>query len=320
MADFRTPRGYGRVDWPFLTRFENGTTPSYPLRPALFLPVWIEDKVQSDPVVLPPGTFVGRLNARDHSSLNAAFTAEGYLAPACPVAYQVTYSALDVADAVDTGSGTPSMDGDGTTLVTVAGDSTATILVKPCGITARPYYAGWLSSRYQNYDPYMFQTWISGLHIVRIPAMTTNEAAIEAGDLVMLDDTASPKWAGSAGTLGTPGRLQAFNGGSYGNDQEFVVGRCVNKVQIGKQASTSAGQSLRTAIGTSAPRTLTNINTTSTYLWPTGENFQVQAKVEGVPGMQLSATSATLGRPAELLWARADASGNFWALDILLRV
>lgn len=321
MVNFRTPRGYGRVDYPFQTRFENGTTPSYPLRPALFLPVWSVDAVQDDPITIPPGTFVGRLNARDHSTLYSGYTDGGYLAPACGVAYQLTYGALDLADGIESGApGTPDIDDAAGAVVSSTGDSTATLVVKPCGIAARPYHAGWLPTAYVNYDPHLFQTWVSGLHVVRIPAMTSGEAAVEAGDLVKLDDTASPKWAASSGTLGTPGRIHAFDGGSYGNDTEYVVGRCVNKVLLGKQASISSGQSLRTAIGTAAPRTLTNLSTTSTYLWPSGENFQIQSKVEGVPGMVLSATSATLGRPAEMLYARADSSGYFWALDILLRV
>lgn len=324
---FREPRGFGRVDWPFLPRFENGTTPSYPLRAAKFLPVWTVDKHSNEPIVLPPGTFVGRLNDRDHSTsgsgnLDPTFTAEGYLAPACPVSYTVTYGANDLADAVDTGMWTPDIDADTSTAVTAAGvGATEVGIVKPCGIIARPYYAGWIQDRFDNYDPHMFQTWISGLHIVRIPCLTAGEAAIEAGDLCMLSDAATPDWnpADLYSATSTPGRLMAFNGGSYANDNEFVVGRCVNKVRLGRQASYSAGQNLRTAIGSNS-RSPTNLNTTDTYLWPTGENFKIESKTEGVPGTALSATSATLGRPSELLWAYPDANGDYWAIDVLIRV
>lgn len=322
MTDFRTPRGHSRVDWPFMTRFENGTTPSYPLRPAVFLPVWAVDRLANDPYVLPPGTFVGRLNDADHSGLDASFLTGGPLVPACPVAYTVTYGANDLTDAVDTGIWTPDLDADASTAVTAAGASSTTVAaVKPLGIIARPYYAGYLSSRYENYDPYMYQTWISGLHIVRIPVMTAAEAAVEAGDLVKLSDNASPDWdPGSlSASTSTPGRVHAWDSGALA-DVEYVVGRCVNKVLLGKQSSITAGQSLRTAIGTAAPRTLTNLDTTETYLWPSSEPYKINSKTEGVPGLGLSATSATMGRSAEELWAYPDASGIYYALDILLRV
>jgi hypothetical protein len=321
MVDFRTPRGYQKVDWPFQTRFTDGTTPSYFVKPAIFLPVWAVDKVQDDPVVIPPGTFIGRLNATDHSDLYAldpAFVGNDDLAPASPIAYIITYGSNDLADAVDTGSGTPDIDVDSTTYVAAAGDATETVNpVKPCGMAFRPYYAGWIKSRYENYDPHLLQTWISGNHIVRIPAMTAGEFDVQPGDLVQLNDGAGQKWNPGALLTSLPGRVEPYDG-TY--NVEFIVGRCVNKHRIARQAAYSSGQKLLTAIGTAAPRTLTNINTTTTYLWPTGENYQVQSKVEGVPGMQLSATSATLGRPSELLWAMPDTNGDYWALDILLRV
>jgi len=322
MPDFRTPRGYGKVDWPFLTRFQDGTTPSYAVRAASFLPVWAVDKVQDDPIVIPPGTFVGRLNETDNSGIDSTFIGNGDLAPACPVTYTVTYGSNDLADAIDTGTGTPDIDVDSSTIVTATGvGATSVGVVKPCGIAARPYYAGWIKDRYENYDPHLLQTWISGLHVVRIPAMSPGEWAVQAGDLVQLSTAATPDW--NPGDLysatSTPGRVEAFDAGALA-DMEYVVGRCVNKTRVARQSSYSAGQRLSTAIGTAAPRTLTNINTTDTYLWPTGENFKVQSKVEGVPGFQLSATSATMGRPSELMWAYPDANGDYWALDILLRV
>lgn len=318
----RTARGYNKVDWPFLSRFTDGTTPSYPLRAAKFLPVWAVDKLHNDPITIPPGTFVGRLNSTDNSGIDSSFTAEGYLAPACPVTYTVVYGSNDLEDAIDDGLWTPDIDADASTAVTATGaGATAVGVVKPCGITARPYYAGWLKDRFDNYDPHLLQTWISGLHVVRIPALSPKEWTVQAGDLVQMCSDATPIW--NPGNLyaatSTPGRVEPFDAGALA-DMEYVVGRCVNKLRIARQASYSAGQRLSTAIGSGAPRSPANINTTDAYLWPEGENFKVQSKVEGVPGLSLSSTSATLGRPSELLWAYPDGNGDYWALDILLRV
>lgn len=320
MVDFRTPRGYQKVDWPFLTRFTDGSTPGYFVKPAQFLPVWTIDKVQDDPVVIPPGTFVGRLNETDHSGLTAiasAFTDGNPLVPACAAStYQVTYGSNDITDAVDTGYYTPDIDTG--TAVTATGDGTETIAyVKPVGIAAKPYYSAMIPELYENYDPYLSQAWISGGHVVRIPCMTAGEWACQPGDLLQLPDAGSQKWNPGSLLTSTPGRVEPYDST---NNIEFIVGRCLNKFRIARQSSYSSGQKLGTAIGTGAPRNPTNIDTSETYLWPSNENFKVASKAEGVPGMQLSATSATFGRPSELLWAMPDTNGDYWAIDILVRV
>lgn len=315
---FRTPRGLNKWSFPYMAAFENSQTPSYPIKPALFLPVYAVDKNRNDPIVLPPGTFVGTLNARDHSALDSTFTDGGYIAPACGVAYVLTYGANDLEDAIDDNTGTPDIDVNASTIVAAAGDSTATLIVKPLGVIGKPMYAGWLKDRWDNYNPDLFQGWISKDIIIRIPCITANEKLIEAGDLVKLDDTASPKW--NPGDLtATAGRLMAFDGGSYANDHEYVVGRCTRKIHLGRQATPSAGTTLDSAIGASAPRTH-GLDTTAAYLWPTETNFKVQSKAEGVPGHKLSATSETLGRPAELLYARSDSNGDFWAIDVKIEI
>jgi hypothetical protein len=325
MPDLRIPRGFGKVSYPFRKRYENGQTPSYPFRPATFLPVWSVDETHDDPIVIPPGTLVGILNETDHAGIGTAFNAVdrkvgGWIVPACPVAYTVTYSSNDLVNTK--WGGTPDLDeAAGNVIVVAAGASSATVApVKPLGIAMQPLFAGWMDARWENYQRQLLATWRSGNWIVTLPCLTAGEAAIQPGDLVMMDDSSSPDWDPGNLYTTTPGRLQAFNGGSYSADQEYIVGRCTKKTRLGKQASTSAGQQLLTAIGTGAPQTLTNINTAAAYLWPPGENFKIESKTETVPGLQLSASSQTLGRPAELLWANADANGDFWAIDVLLRV
>jgi hypothetical protein len=119
---FRIPREYQKVAWPFLTRFGDGKTPSYAIKPALFLPAYFLDQVrEGDPVVLPPGTWVGLLNPRDHT-IDASFFekdrwgVEPLLAPACPAAYEVVYGSDDVGV-------TPDLDEDADTLVAAAGQA-----------------------------------------------------------------------------------------------------------------------------------------------------------------------------------------------------
>jgi len=315
----RIPRGFNKVAWPFLTRFGDGKTPSYALRPALYLPVWTKDEHRDgDPVVLPPGTWVGLLNDRDHTNVDDSFVLdakgfESFLTPACPTAYKITYGSNDVDI-------TPDLDADKDTLVTTAAITTASVdITKPLGVIARPYYAGWISERYYNYDPDLIQTWVAKDMVIRVPALSANEAAIEAGDLVMLDDTATPDWD-PADLTNPPGRLKAYGLTASEAPLEFVVGRCVRKVPLGKQATPSAGQSLSTAIGTSAPRTLFNFDPDYVDANVEANYGGVQGKIEGVPGLGLGGTSATIGRPQEMMFAKADSSGFFWALDILVRV
>jgi len=312
---YRVPRGYSRTDWPWQPRFEHdGTTPSYAVRPAKFLPVAAEDQVHDDPIVLIPGTFVGRLDLDQHSALDASFLTGGPLVPACPVAYTVTYSALDLATSAY--GGTPDIDEDEDTVVAATGASTATVAAtRPLWVTLKPHYAGWLEDRHTNYVRQLFETGKSKLLIARIPAITANEKLIRVGDKVMLDNTTSPTWDPYAATPSTVGRLKRFDGAAVALT-EYVVGKCVNKTRLARQSSASEGQTLRAAIGTSAPRTLTNINQTAEYLWPAGEQFEMDSKIETAKGLGLGPSSETLGRPPELLYARADASGDFWALDI----
>lgn len=324
MPDFRIPRGYAKVDWPFAKRFEDGSSPSYPIHPATFLPVAFEDKVADDPIVLIPGTWVGRLDRDTHSALvTKGFFSNGALVPACPNAYTIEYTALDVSEANGgMGYATRDIDVDSDTAVAAAGTSSSTVAaVKPLGVVLRPLYAYWLSEDYENYNRDLIASWKSRGFIARIPCVTANEAAIRVGDLVMLDDTASPNWDPTAPADSVPGRLKRLDGATLNATLlPYVVGRCVDKVILGKQDSTSAGQTLRAAIGTAAPRTLTNIDTD--YLYPDDdrEGWRVASKVLDQPGMGLGPSEATLGRDPYLLYARADSSGYFYAIDIEVNV
>jgi len=278
------------------------------------------DNRLDDAITLLPGTFVGRLSPSTHSALDSSFTDGRWLTPACPAAYLVSYSALDLAS--DFFNGTPDLDVDADTAVAAAGNTDATVAATtPVGVITHPFYAGWIPGTYENYDIQLNAAWMSGGAIFRMPALTANEKLIEPGDVVMLDDTSTPDYdpiALLATGASTPGRIMVFD--DTVANVKFKVGRCVNKIRLGRQASYVANQSLRTAIGTGAPRTLTNLNSTTAYLWPTGENFEPQSKVEVVPGTGLSASSQTMGRPSELLFALPDSNGDYWALDIELAV
>ena len=319
---FRTPRGYARQSFPYIERFVDGSRPSYNVRPAKFLPVAAADMLHNDPIVLIPGTFVGRVNEVTHSALDVTFTNGNYIAPACPQAYTVVYGSDDLSTSLY--GGTPDLDVNASTIVAATGVTSASVAaVKPLGVVTQPMYASWLKDRWENYDRQGVVTWLSQNTIIRIPAITAAEKSILPGDLVMLDDASTPSWDPtnpSASTM-TAGRLKLAASGSSAVPH-YTVGRCTNRVRLGRQVTTSGNttQTLRDAIGTGAPRTITNLSTTDAYLWPDGENFKSQSKVEVVPGTGLSGSSQTLGRPSELLFALPDASGDYWALDILVRV
>lgn len=320
MGEYRIPREMTRVEYPFKKLHDPGYSPSYPIHPAAFLPVHSRDNVHDDPIVLPPGTWVGRLDRTQHSALWADWGGAGALVPACPAAYLMGYTALDVE--ASGGFATPDIDVNPDTPVAAAGNSTTTVAaVKPLGVLMKPLYAGWLSTKYENYKRDLIASWRSRHVAVTIPAITTNEKAIQIGDVVILDTTGSPVWKPTDPANCVAGRIKRLAGETLTAAlSEYRVGRCIGKTLLGKQASTSAGQSLRAAIGTAAPRTLTNFD--PDYKFPDGDEqaWREAALIETPDGLGLGASSATLGREPHLLFATADASGYFWSLDIEVSV
>jgi hypothetical protein len=290
MSNLRVPRGYAKFRTPY-NESQEGKRPTFQnVQAAHFLPVAKVDEHKHDPIVLLPGTFVGRL-AADASGIPDAYRASEPLVPACPLAYTVTYTAQDVDADGHWGGGTPDIDSaDGTDLVSAAGASVDTVpATKPLGVVYRPQYASWLKDRFTNYERNQFtMSWLAWGQNIEIPAMTTNEKLIRIGDLVCLDDTATPSY------------------NPYGN----VVGRCVGRHKIISQGTPSAGQTL------TAARAAGNLDETTLNA---DLDYPELKKVQTVPGLGLAGSGNT-GIPAYFDFATADANGDFYALEIEVRV
>ena len=288
----RVPRAYGRYASPYNETFEGRRPPLSRLGnlvPAPWLPVVVLDEKHNDPVTIEAGTWVGRINATDHSTPYTAMAAakrQPYLVPACGSTgeYTLTYSAYDV-DYL-----TPDIDGP-TSAVAVAGASTVTIPpVKPMGIAYQNMYASHLKDTYTNYNRQHMVGFLSWGYAVWMPVRSTNEAAIQPGDLVVIDDlsNAASTWQPRS-TSNVVGRIRAW---ASGDSPEMIVGKCLEKVAIATQTSSSAGQKLSAAI------TASNVTTSTVH------NFGDLSKVQTPPGLGLQG-SGTLGVPGWLLDATA---------------
>ena len=220
----RIARGYEKIHHPYQELYE-GVRPSIQgLRAAKFLPVAMLDKLHDDdPIVLLPGTFVGRMNSATMSASTTLGDLEETaraLVPAFAAQYQIKYTDKD------TDFGTYSIDGaDADTAVTAsevsADTSTAQVTkVKPLGIITAPVYSEVLAAKYTNYKRDLMPSVLMGNYTVVIPAITNGEKSIEPGDLVRIagsttqtdtgDSHAATNHAFNTGT-DVPGRLVTYD-------------------------------------------------------------------------------------------------------------
>lgn len=309
----RIARGYEKIHHPYQELYE-GVRPSIQgLRAAKFLPISMLDKLHDDdPIVLLPGTFVGRANVTANFSSSNTFTDEEFaaraLAPAAWGKYTVQYTALD------TDFGTHNIDDATAGGAAVATDGTnegaSTMLVqnvKPLGVITAPVYSEVLKSKYTNYKRDLMPSVLMGNYSVVIPAITEGERAIEPGDIVRVagDGTSTgnhkavSKQYNTANT--TPGRLMAWDGNT--GSANYVVGRCIDKYKI----AGNGGSGTRLGTVLSAGTSLTNLNS--------DHQFNTLKKVQTVPGLGLSG-SGTQGVPAMFEHAVSDSSGDYFALVI----
>jgi len=305
----RIGRGYDKTHHPYQELYE-GVRPSIQgLKAANFLPVAMLDKLHDDdPIVLLPGTFVGRLNtgtATAAISANVAYAnaeeAARGLVPACWGAYSVTYSQNDMDFATD--------DLDSTTAaaaVLVAEASAATVTgVRPIGVVTAPVYSNLLKTKYTNYSRDLMPSLLMGNYSVVIPAVTVGERAIEPGDLVRVDGDggSAATWnpVTNVATANSPGRLVAWDGAVA--SANYVVGRCVDKYRVGTVGG-ALNATVKSLISTG---TLSNQNA--------DHQFNTLKRVQTVPGLGLSG-SGTQGIPAMFEHATIDGSGDFFALVI----
>jgi hypothetical protein len=299
----RTGRGYGKIHHPYQELYE-GVRPSIQgLRAAKYLPIAMLDKLHDDdPIVLLPGTWVGRLasTSTNLSATNTFTTAEvaaRAVVPACVGSYTVLYGTND------TDFGTYDIDSAANDAVASAVAGTiATKAVKPFGVITAPVYSEVLKTKYTNYSRDLMPSVLMGNYTVVIPAITNNEKLIEPGDLVRVDGVAGTtgSWEAASSATGSnvPGRLVAYDASSLAG-LDYVVGRCIDKYIVAR-GTPSAKMSADAA-------TFSALNT--------DHQFNTLKKVQTVPGLGLSG-SGTQGIPAMFEHAVADSAGDYFALVI----
>lgn len=279
-------------------------------KPATFLPNLLDDEQVECPVVMYPGTIVGVLNSRDHSSVPTTYLNEGasVIVPAHGHAsgYTVTYGSLDL-DTSRYGVATPDLDSStGAGVSSTGASSTSVATTLPLGVVQEPVY----SAHYQNlYTNYKIQPKIGVLvrgRVFRIPCITAEEKLIYPGDLVKVSDTAGSWDPAGAPATSYPGRWKKFDPTATDLKQiPLVVGKCIGRHRI-VRGSASAGTLLRSD--------LANLDTTTLN---TVQGYNTLNRVQTTPGFQLTG-SGTKGVPYPLTFARADASGDYWAIDVAI--
>lgn len=296
----RTPRGYS-VYHKGVQELMEGQRPTLDflgnLRPAPWLPVSRVDTYHDDPQVIPAGTVVGRINTTDHNDIYEAVTAAkrtDYLVPAWAGTgeYTLTYGANDVTYL------TPDIDSY-PTVVSVAGTSTLDVpAVKPLGIATYDLYASHLADTYTNYDRQHMVAFLSWGWTVLIPVRTASEAAIQVGDRVQVEDNdnSDSSWNPTAAT-NIVGRMKCWESG---DNPEYKVGKCIEKITLATQTSLVANQLLSAGISASN--------------YASAHDFSDLDKVQTVPGLGLTG-SGTAGIPRSLLGAVAQ-SQVWYALVI----
>lgn len=308
---FRTPW------WPIKdTALHNTVISLGNAKAAWFLPVVAKDLNKLVPYVLLPGTIVGVLNSRDSTAVPAAHRAQSpsVLVPAHAHAagYNVVYSSSDLA--TDEFGGTFDLDEtDGATLVAATGASTAAVVgVKPLGVVQDCVISQAYQRLYRNlklqYDNINI---LSQGKLLRIPCITDEEDDIFPGDLVQVSDSAGDWDPVNNPRTSYPGRWKKFDPtGADVSMVPYIMGKCVARHRICGSTTPSTGQLLLTAIGAG------NVDASTLN---TAEGYHTLNRVQTVPGLALQG-SGTGGVPTALTFATADASGDFWAIDIALAV
>ena len=289
-ANFRIPRGYD-VSRPGYQELSEGVRPeasAVPMEAYADLPPVRIDELHHDPIVLDAGTVVG---------MATGGLADGTLFPATAQTGGAPITLWHHSDGATWGLATAS---ETSTLNALTGGA-----VKPLGMIFQPIYSFKLEDTHPNYKR-VDSVGVVTDYLVQVPARSAEERALKAGDKVMVSKTASDYGHGVTSTLATLGTLQAWDGSTVA-DLEFVVGTCFQNLQFASDSGASAGDRV--------DADLANVALTTAG----SAEFKGLERVQTVPGLGLSG-SGTKGVPGWLLGARADGSGNFHALTILVRL
>lgn len=291
MSSYRIPRGYG-IDTVQYQEISEGVRPqgsALPVEAWTGLPPVLVDEVHHDPIVLMPGTFVG---------IATGGYADGKLFPAHTQTGNITlYGNAD----------------DSTYWGLRGGDLTATANlvtagpVPPLGVIYNKVYSFKLQDQFLNYkrndNVGVLTDWL-----IQIPAVTANERLIRVGDLVQISTAGTVYGRGATLESNSTedslmGRLMPWDGTAA--SMKYVIGRCYGKIAF--------------ADGTAAADARLKDDTTYTLTTAGRNEFKGLEKVQTVPGLG-NAGSGTKGVPTWLLDARADSSGSYYALTILVRL
>lgn len=289
MATFRTPRGYGVnvVQYRELMEGQRPESSAIPMEAWTGLPPVQVEEIHHDPVVILPGTFVG---------MATGGTAVGKIFPA----HAQTGNCTGRFSTDDSTWGLPTSD------QTWAMGTVTSGPVLPLGVVYQPIYSFNLQQQFINYKRNE-NLGILTDYLIQVPAITANERAIAVGDPVMISQTANEygRVASLASVNNLMGRLQKWDDSAA--TYKYVVGRCYGKVLFASGGTSNAGTKL-------------SADTASWALATAGRaEFKGLDKVQTVPGLGL-AGSGTKGVPAWLMDARSDGSGNYYLLNILVRL
>lgn len=293
--------------------------------PSWFLPVIAKRRDKELPYVMYPGTIVGKLNARDHSGLDAAFLAQknseqvrntSVIVPACGSAYTLTYGSNDLS--TDEYGGVYDIDvAGGETIVAATGASSTSIaVVRPLGIVQEPIISQAYYRRSINFQQQPMVNLLSRGQILRIPVITSEEQSIYPGDKVMVTDTPSTYNPLGSPTTPQPGRYKIWDEtpadvNTIGASLPLIVGTCVGRHKIAAQSAASAGSMLLDDVFADlVDKSSLNED----------EGYNTLARVQTVPSVVGLQGSGTGGVPSALTFARADSSGYYWAIDIAFAV
>jgi hypothetical protein len=306
----RIPRGYD-VNRPYYNEYCEGVRP---VAGSTAKEAWTGlahtriDQLHHDPIVIEPGTLIGMVTGGN-------VVAAGKIVPAILGTGTVTWATggapvVNATFNLDPGGLIQIGETNDWGLPVSSGDH-AVGRVKPLGVCYQPIYSFMLQSLYTNY---VRNTAVGVLtdYVIQVPAINSDEWAIEAGDAVILG-TGRRHGIGLTGThlsgyhlAGRYARAQSYPTLSDLNDR--MVGRCLRKVKLGTGgSSTSQGDRLADKLSDFTIDTNANVE------------FDHLAKVQTVPGLNLTG-SGTKGIPGYYLGARADASKVYWGLTMLIRL
>jgi len=199
-------------------------------------------------------------------------------------------------------------------------------VVKPIGVVYQPIYSFILQSRFTNYTRNTAVGVVTD-YVIQVPAVNSDEWAIEPGDSVMLGAGVrhgigfmppNPSLASHAAGLHLAGRYAAVksylstttSAPSLNFIEDRRVGRCLRKVRLGTDSRGASAQ------GAVLADNLATFTINAAY----DSELAFLSKIQTVPGLTGLTGTGTKGVPGFFLGARADAAGVYWGLTLLIRL